>query len=259
MSNLLGQTGKTVDNLVIGGPQTAARQALFLIPLKIQQADGRMQFTHLTIDADGTYAIFIFDPEIAHKPQALRILSIFRGQQSPFEGVEKLRRVQGKHGQIPHSCHRCVARDRAKGMCRVKNQFQPMGVTKYVQCGVIAECSINMDANHCAGPFGDRALDGTRVERQRFRINIGEDRFEAAGRNGVGGRREGQRRGDYLRVAWQVQAQQSALQRRGTIAEQFCHRHTEKHGEFGFQLAAQRAFVGHYPAVPDIAQQCIDV
>src|SRR5205814_4624213 len=100
--------------------------------------------------------------------------------------------------------------------------------------------SVEMRGNDCNGPWSYRSPDQSRVDVKRTRVDVDEDRFEAAHSSDFRYDPEGQRWKNDLRAGWKIEGLQNVIEGHPPVRRADGVRHSAifrkaffKHGDFG--------------------------
>ncbi len=135
---------------------------------------------------------------VAHAPQELPLLLGVREDDSALTGRELLVRVEAEHARNAVRADRIALVLGAQGLGGVLDQGQPVPVADRPDLVELARVAEHVDCHDRLRALGDRRLEGRRVEVQRARVDVGEDRRRPLDDEAVRRGHERERRGDRL-------------------------------------------------------------
>ena len=161
----LGRRGPEPENLVE--------------PLELRDADRR---------GDVGEAVVVAEPRVLepsapcpHVPGCERLLSrrhcssVGRDDDAALAGRDLLVRVEGEDGEVAVRAERPALVLRAERFARVLDEDEAVAVGDGQQLVELAGVAEDVDGDDRARAVGDSSLDGSRIEVQRVRVDVGED------------------------------------------------------------------------------------
>ena len=242
-----------VDRITIARGDLGAASAYLVDVLQLQQAERRLHFVHLAVDANGN------DAGLAGKTEVLQIVDVPLGlgvrtdDGTTFEGGEDLGGMEAQPGQVAmHDDATVVALD-AKSMGRVVDDLKIVGIGDALDGVDVAGVAITVHRENGGSLRCDSGLDLVWIKVECPRLDVDEHGGDVVPKQGMGGGDEGVRGGDDL--TGDAQGLERGYQRQGTVGKEREMLDAQILAQRLLQLAVEGAAVGEDLAVPNLPQE----
>ena len=166
--------------------------------LKLRKSDCGLEFIHLAVDAGSDYRDFVDKSEVFQVIDAFLGFLVRTDDCPSFECREHLGSVKAEDGKVsmPQNAAPFIL-DR-KGMGRVIDHLETVVIGDGLNSTGVTGPTIDMDRENGSRLRRDCRLNLGRVEIERFRVDIDENRLDSVPEKRVGGSNEAVGRRDHL-------------------------------------------------------------